>query len=73
MESEKVQLSTFVAIETSNLIRKACNNSDILYGADILIAEEIIQHLLKYEASQTGLNLTHSQDKDYMQVGIVCV
>lgn len=68
LENEKVQLSTFVAIEIANVIMKACNNSNVLYGADILIAEQIIQRLLKYETSQAGLNLTHSQDKDYMQV-----
>ena len=68
LENEKVQLSTFVAIEAANLVKKACNNSDTLYGADILIAEQIIQRLLKYESSQIGLNLTHSQDKDYLQV-----
>lgn len=68
LESGNVQINTFVAIETANLIKKACNNTDLLYGADILIAEQIIQRLLSYEKSQMGLNLTHSQDKDYMQV-----
>lgn len=68
LESGTVQINTFVAIETVNLIKKACNNSDTLYGADILIAEQIIQRLLAYEKVQTGLNLTHTQDKDYMQV-----
>ncbi|XP_065199574.1 protocadherin-like wing polarity protein stan [Planococcus citri] len=67
LESEGLQLNTFVAIETADSIKKACNNSDLLYGADILIAEQIIQRLLNYEKSQSGLNLTHSQDKDYMQ------
>lgn len=61
-------MNTFVAIETANLLKKACNNSDTLYGADILISEQIIQMLLAYEKSQSGLNLTHSQDKDYLQV-----
>ena len=68
LESEGLQMNTFVAIETADSIKKACNNSDSLYGADILIAEQIIQRLLNYEKSQSGLNLTHSQDKDYMQV-----
>lgn len=68
LEAGNVQINTFVAIETVNQIKKACNNSDDLYGADILIAEQIIQRLLNYEKSQKGLNLTHSQDKDYLQV-----
>ncbi len=61
-------MNTYVAIEAASQIKKACNNSNALYGADILIADQIIQRLLSYEKSQTGLNLTHSQDKDYMQV-----
>lgn len=68
LESETLQINTFVAIETADSIRKACNNSDTLYGADVLIAEQIVQRLLNYEKSQRGLNLTHSQDKDYLQV-----
>jgi len=45
------------------------DNLNKLYGADILIAKQIVQRLLNYEKNQSGLNLTHGQDKDNMQVG----
>ncbi|XP_046394946.1 protocadherin-like wing polarity protein stan isoform X2 [Ischnura elegans] len=38
-----------------------------LYGADVLVASQLLQALLHHESSQSGLNLTHSQDKDYVQ------
>ncbi|KAG8227385.1 hypothetical protein J437_LFUL000393, partial [Ladona fulva] len=38
-----------------------------LYGADVLVASQLLQALLRHESVQLGLNLTHSQDKDYVQ------
>lgn len=40
---------------------------DRLYGADLLVTEGFLQELLNYELTQNGLNLTHSQDKDYIK------
>ncbi|ALC40622.1 stan [Drosophila busckii] len=38
-----------------------------LYGADLLVTEGILQELLNYELRQSGLNLTHSQDKYFIK------
>lgn len=51
-------------------VTSACSNTPHLYGADILIVEGILLELLNYELQQAGLNLTHSQDKDYVRVSI---
>lgn len=40
---------------------------DRLYGADLLITEGILHELIGYEVMQNGLNLSHSQDKDYIK------
>jgi cadherin EGF LAG seven-pass G-type receptor 1 len=40
---------------------------DRLYGADLLITEGILHELIGYEIMQSGLNLSHSQDKDYIR------
>lgn len=40
---------------------------DRLYGADLLVTEGILHELIGYEVMQSGLNLSHSQDKDYIR------
>ncbi|XP_030388378.1 protocadherin-like wing polarity protein stan [Scaptodrosophila lebanonensis] len=40
---------------------------DRLYGADLLITEGILQELINYELMQSGLNLSHSQDKYFIK------
>lgn len=68
IESGELQLNTFVAIKLASDLRKATNLTLNLYGADVLITYDLITALLKYEATLFGLNLTHSQDKDYISV-----
>ncbi|XP_065082456.1 protocadherin-like wing polarity protein stan isoform X2 [Ochlerotatus camptorhynchus] len=38
-----------------------------MYGADLLITERLLHELIKYETRQSGLNLSHSQDKHYIK------
>ena len=40
-----------------------------MWGSDILIASRLLIVLLEYETRQEGLNLTHRQDRHYIQVG----
>lgn len=61
-----MQLNTFVAIKLSADLYKATNQTQHLYGADILITYDLLMELLQYETKVHGLNLTHSQDKDYV-------
>lgn len=42
-------------------------NHDRLYGADLLITEGILHELIGYEMMQTGLSLSHSQDKYFIK------
>uniref|UniRef100_A0A182NV34 Protocadherin-like wing polarity protein stan n=1 Tax=Anopheles dirus TaxID=7168 RepID=A0A182NV34_9DIPT len=38
-----------------------------LYGADLLITDRLLHELMRYESYQSGLNLSHSQDKHYVR------
>lgn len=64
-------MTTFVAVNGASSLHKAINSTQILHGSDVLIGEQLVQHLLSHEGSLSGLNLTHSQDKDYILVGII--
>nr|XP_018907159.1 PREDICTED: protocadherin-like wing polarity protein stan isoform X2 [Bemisia tabaci] len=67
LERNELSITTFVAIETSNTLRRAANETPSLYGSDVLLGKLMIEKLLAYETSLSGLNLTHSQDKDYIE------
>lgn len=71
LEVGDLQLNTFVAIQLASDLRRATNLTERLYGADVLITYDLIRELLKYESSVYGLNLTHSQDKDYIMVSFL--
>lgn len=40
---------------------------DRLYGADLLITEGLLHEIIIYELMQSGLNLSHSQDKYFIK------
>lgn len=66
IENGKLQVNTFVAIKLANDLQKATNKTKVLYGADVLIVYDLVKELLLYESNAQGLNLTHSQDKNYI-------
>ncbi|XP_049823743.1 protocadherin-like wing polarity protein stan isoform X2 [Aethina tumida] len=66
IEKGELQLNTFVAIKLAHDLNKATNLTKNLYGADVLVTYDLIKELLTYESRMHGLNLTHSQDKDYI-------
>lgn len=72
LETNDLTLNTYVAVKIARDVHRAVNVTRELYGADLLIAESLLVALLRYEESLVGLNLTHSQDKDYVShlVGI---
>ncbi|XP_033222286.1 protocadherin-like wing polarity protein stan isoform X3 [Belonocnema kinseyi] len=72
MEAGLKTLHTYEAVQTAMDLHYAVNVTRDMYGADVLVAESLLTMLLRYEESLEGLNLTHSQDKDYVShlVGI---
>jgi cadherin EGF LAG seven-pass G-type receptor 1 len=66
LEASELSLNTYVAVKMAMELHKAVNATKNMYGADLLVTESLLSALLKYEDSLAGLNLTHSQDKDYV-------
>lgn len=71
LETKSIKVTTFVAVNGANSLHKAVNSTRFLHGSDVLIGQQLLQHLLSHEGSLSGLNLTHSQDKDYILVSVV--
>ncbi|KAI5643827.1 hypothetical protein NE865_04223 [Phthorimaea operculella] len=67
IETGELTMNTFVGVRLAEDLAAACANTPKLYGADMLVSEGILLELLQYELKQAGLNLTHSQDKDYVK------
>ncbi|XP_041976162.1 protocadherin-like wing polarity protein stan isoform X2 [Aricia agestis] len=67
IESGELTLNTFVGVRIAEELAGACASSARLYGADVLLAARLLLELLRHEMRQGGLNLTHSQDKDYVR------
>lgn len=65
-----MKVTTFVAVNGASSLHKAVNNTRVLHGSDVLIGQQLVQHLLSHEGSLSGLNLTHSQDKDFILVSV---
>lgn len=66
LETNELSLNTYIAVKMAVELHKAVNATGTMYGADLLVAESLLTALVKYEESLAGLNLTHSQDKDYV-------
>lgn len=73
LETKSIKVTTFVAVNGASSLHKAVNNTAVLHGSDVLIGQQLIQHLLSHEGSLLGLNLTHSQDKDYILVSVIYI
>ncbi|CAH1976682.1 unnamed protein product [Acanthoscelides obtectus] len=65
----QLQVTTFVAVKLASDLKKAATDPKLagrLYGADVLVTFELLRNLVDYERSRRGLDLSHSQDKDYV-------
>ena len=60
LRNSEIDFESFIEFEQPKM-------HDRLYGADLLITEGILHELIGYEIMQIGLNLSHSQDKDYIR------
>ncbi|XP_026328508.1 protocadherin-like wing polarity protein stan isoform X2 [Hyposmocoma kahamanoa] len=67
IETGELSVNTFVGVRLAEDLTAACANTPKLYGADVMVANGILHELMNYELRQAGLNLTHSQDKDYVR------
>lgn len=70
-DSGMFQLEYKLAKKTASNLKDALNEtistSGLLYGSDIYISFRLLHHLISYETLQTGLNMTHKQDRMYIR------
>ncbi|XP_052128982.1 protocadherin-like wing polarity protein stan isoform X1 [Frankliniella occidentalis] len=66
MERGELSINSFVAVKVASDLGRAVNRTQRLHGSDVLIDEQLSRRLLTHELGMSGLNLTHSQDKDYI-------
>ncbi|XP_064085068.1 protocadherin-like wing polarity protein stan isoform X1 [Macrobrachium nipponense] len=67
LESNELEITTYLAVKISEDLNYACSVTPAMWGSDILIASRLLIVLLDYETRQEGLNLTHRQDRHYVQ------
>ncbi|KAG1669234.1 Protocadherin-like wing polarity protein stan [Nymphon striatum] len=61
-------LATTLALGLRNAINSTLAVQTSLYGNDVMIISRILHYVLEFEQHQTGLNLSHKQDKDFMRL-----
>ena len=66
IESGELSLSPFVTVKLTADLRSAINSTKKLHGQDVVTTFKLIQLILAYEANQSGLNLTHKQDANFL-------
>ena len=71
IEEQGLKVTTFVAKNMMAKLAEATNRTEQLYGMDVNITYRVIKHVLDYEVLQSGLNLTHTQDRNFIQVSVV--
>lgn len=60
-------LNTQHSIRLVQDLRSAINLTDPLYGGDLALAFRLVRRVIENELRQTGLNLTHKQDRHFMR------
>ena len=65
---KRLDINTFVAKGLVAQLSAASNETRELYESDVNIAYRLLIEVLRYETLQSGLNLTHTQDRNFIQV-----
>lgn len=66
-EAESILLNTQHSIRLVNDLRHSINQTDPLYGDDLHLSFRLIRRLILNELRQSGLNLTHKQDRHFLR------
>ncbi|OTF70134.1 protocadherin-like protein wing polarity protein stan-like protein, partial [Euroglyphus maynei] len=62
-----VLINTQHSIRLVNDLRTAINVTDSFYGGDVHLVFNLVRRLIQNELYQTGLNLTHKQDRHFLR------
>lgn len=66
IEVDQSKLSSEFVIKLSNDLRQTLKTNSKLYGRDVYVAFKLIHVLLNHETNQSGLNLTHKQERHFI-------
>lgn len=61
-------MSTFLIKGLLSRLEIATGETVVMRRMDVIIAYHLLIHILNYESRQTGLNLSHTQDRNFIQV-----
>lgn len=68
LDSKDLSLTPLLSTKLAADLIKALNTSHKLYGNDVWITLRLLTHLILHETKQSGLNLSHRQDKNFIKV-----
>lgn len=71
LDSKDLPLAPLLSTKLAADLTKALNISHKLYGNDLWISLRMLTHLIVHETKQSGLNLSHRQDKNFIKVRIL--
>jgi cadherin EGF LAG seven-pass G-type receptor 1 len=70
IERKRLEINTYIAKTTVLQLKEAMYAAQApmtLHENDVDITARLIVNILRYESHQTGLNLTHTQDRNFIQ------
>ncbi|CAG0879787.1 unnamed protein product [Cyprideis torosa] len=66
LDKSRLQLTPYAAVKSARDLKVAVENGPDLYGSDVLTSAQLLSYLIQFELQQ-NLNLSHRQDKEYIQ------
>lgn len=67
LENNNFSLNPSISGKIASNLRTALNETQQLYGSDMFISFRLIHYLIMHETQQTGLNLTHTQERFFIK------
>ena len=73
LEDQSLKMNGYLARTLAAEMNRATDRVDELFLNDLNVTYAILVHVLSYECQQAGLNLTHKQDRNFIQVCVYAV
>ena len=67
LQSGDIEMTSYLTLKTVQHLYELTNSVEDLYGADILLISRLLSRVLQYETEQSGFNLSHKQERDFIK------
>ena len=67
LQNGDIEMTSYLTLKTVQNLYELTNSLENLYGADILLISRLLSRVLKYETEQSGFNLSHKQERDFIK------